>query len=356
MQQPLVSIIVPIYNVEKFLRQCLDSIVNQTYSNLEIILVDDGSPDNCGAICDEYAAKDDRIAVIHKENEGVSAARNDGIERATGEWVMFVDPDDWLEIDCCSEVMKKVKKIDAELIYFQRYVNYEDGKLLKKFPPIGSRQLSRDDLQTLQFDALADYVVSFGFESTAPWSKFYRRSFLIKNSCRFPLQIKRRQDVLFNLYCLEYLEKAYYYDYAGYHYRQNDNSICCRFNRNMLDILLAFYTEAEEFVIKYHQGNQCYERMLGVLAIKLQGDLRNTMFFNAVGFMPVNEYLNYMEAFYANPVIKKYLDKPNVSDFRTFGEKILYILISRQHVYIYYYLCASVKLFKSLIKFIKKAL
>ena len=211
-------------------------------------------------------------------------------------------------------------------------MNYEDGKLLKKFPPIGSRQLSRDDLRTLQFDALADYVVSFGFESTAPWSKFYRRSFLIKNSCRFPLQIKRRQDVLF------------------------DNSICFRFNRNMLVILLALYNEAEEFVIKYHQGNQCYERMLGVLAIKLQGDLRNTMFFNAVGFMPVNEYLNYMEAFYANPVIKKYLDKPNVSDFRTFGEKILYILISRQHVYIYYYLCASVKLFKSLIKFIKKAL
>ena len=94
-----ISVIIPVYNVEPYLRKCLDSVINQTYRNLEIIIVDDGSPDNCGAICDEYAARDDRVIVIHKKNGGVSAARNDGIRIASGKWITFVDPDDWCEPD-----------------------------------------------------------------------------------------------------------------------------------------------------------------------------------------------------------------------------------------------------------------
>lgn len=108
-QNEKISVIIPIYNVEPYLRQCLDSVVNQTYQNIEIILVDDGSTDNCGAICDEYAQKDDRIVVIHRKNGGVSAARNDGIDRATGEWVAFVDPDDWLDVnfyECLFDAMR----------------------------------------------------------------------------------------------------------------------------------------------------------------------------------------------------------------------------------------------------------
>lgn len=94
MKNPLVSIIIPVYNVEPYLKECLDSIVNQTYSLLEIILVDDGSTDQSGVICDEYAEKDDRIRVIHQHNQGLSMARNAGMEIMTGEWVMFVDSDD----------------------------------------------------------------------------------------------------------------------------------------------------------------------------------------------------------------------------------------------------------------------
>ena len=93
----MVSVIVPVYKVEPFLRRCVDSLLSQTYQNLEIILVDDGSPDRCGQICDEYAAQDARVKVIHKENGGVSSARNAGIEAAAGEYVTFVDSDDWVE-------------------------------------------------------------------------------------------------------------------------------------------------------------------------------------------------------------------------------------------------------------------
>ena len=93
----LISVIVPIYNVEKYLKQCIDSIINQTYKKLEIILVDDESPDECGIICDEYQKKDSRVRVIHKKNGGVSSARNVGIDIATGKWITFIDSDDWID-------------------------------------------------------------------------------------------------------------------------------------------------------------------------------------------------------------------------------------------------------------------
>ena len=96
MDKDLISIIVPIYNVEKYIKKCIDSIINQTYTNLEIILVDDGSPDNCGKICDKYKEKDDRIKVIHKKNGGLSDARNAGIDIATGEYITFIDSDDYV--------------------------------------------------------------------------------------------------------------------------------------------------------------------------------------------------------------------------------------------------------------------
>ena len=106
----LVSVIVPIYNVEKYLEKCIESIVNQTYKNLEIILVDDGSPDNCPAICDEWAQKDSRIKVIHKKNGGLSSARNAGLEVSNGEYISFVDSDDWLDENTFEEVYNNFLK------------------------------------------------------------------------------------------------------------------------------------------------------------------------------------------------------------------------------------------------------
>lgn len=110
-----ISVIVPVYKVEPYLRRCLDSITNQTHENLEIILVDDGSPDNCGAICDEYATEDRRIQVIHKENEGVASARNAGLDAATGGWVGFVDADDWIEPDMFRYLLEGAMIYNADI-------------------------------------------------------------------------------------------------------------------------------------------------------------------------------------------------------------------------------------------------
>lgn len=114
MEKEKISIIVPVYKVEKYLPKCLNSILRQTYKNLEIILVDDGSPDSCGKICDAYAKKDSRIVVIHKENAGVAMARNDGIKAATGEYISFIDSDDWISKDAYETLYRGLKKNDAD--------------------------------------------------------------------------------------------------------------------------------------------------------------------------------------------------------------------------------------------------
>lgn len=128
-RENLISVIVPVYNVEQYLARCVDSILSQTYENLEIILVDDGAKDRSGRICDEYAARDSRVCVIHKENGGLSSARNAGIEAATGEYLAFVDSDDWLELDAYAHMLSLMKQYDAKLVCAGRYdVNGKTGE------------------------------------------------------------------------------------------------------------------------------------------------------------------------------------------------------------------------------------
>lgn len=122
----LVSVIVPVYNVEKYLARCLDSIINQTYTNLEIILVDDGSKDSSGQICDEYAAKDQRIKVIHKQNGGLSSARNAGLDIASGSYIEFVDSDDWIDKDTVKENLELIINENSNVVFFNHYQVFDD--------------------------------------------------------------------------------------------------------------------------------------------------------------------------------------------------------------------------------------
>lgn len=126
MNNKQISIIVPIYNIEAYIKQCIDSIIRQSYRNIEIILVDDGSKDRSGAICDEYAQIDSRIKVIHKQNGGVSSARNVGLDHAKGDYIMSVDPDDWVEPSFCEDAIEMINKYDVDIVVFgykSRYLN-----------------------------------------------------------------------------------------------------------------------------------------------------------------------------------------------------------------------------------------
>ena len=176
--EPLISVIVPIYKVESYLTRCLDSIVGQTYRNLEIILVDDGSPDNCGAICDRYAEKDSRILVIHQQNAGVSAARNAGLDIMTGEYVTFVDPDDWLATEAVQVLYERLECDGSDIAVGRHTDIYEDGRENDRFCC-----WMRDDVITSE-DVLRDMGTTRQFV-VASWGKLYRRELL--EGIRYPV-------------------------------------------------------------------------------------------------------------------------------------------------------------------------
>ena len=133
-----ISVIIPIYNVEKYLDRCMNSILNQTLEDIEIILVDDGSPDNCPQMCDEYAAKDTRIKVVHKKNQGLGLARNSGLEIATGEFVSFVDSDDYIKLDTYEKVYERIKETDSDICVFSYQNKKDSGEEEPKVIPIGN--------------------------------------------------------------------------------------------------------------------------------------------------------------------------------------------------------------------------
>lgn len=162
---PLISVIVPVYKVEPYLRKCLDSIIGQTYRNLEIILVDDGSPDNCGAICDEYAAQDKRIRVIHQENGGVSAARNTGLAAATGEWIGWVDSDDWIEPDMYRCMLEKAQSCGADIAVCGR-AEVAQGRLIPR---------CWETEALLDREAALELLLEDGQMQNYLWDKLWRR-------------------------------------------------------------------------------------------------------------------------------------------------------------------------------------
>ena len=175
--QDLISVIIPIYNVEQYLDRCIDSVKKQTYTNLEIILVDDGSPDNCGKMCDEYAEDDKRIKVIHKENGGLSDARNAGIEIATGEYITFIDSDDYVSLDYVEYMYKLLKDAGAKLsicgvmdVWKNTNIENEDSKKITEY-----KLSPKEAFENLLFDK--------GIEICA-YAKLYHKSLWEKE--RFP--------------------------------------------------------------------------------------------------------------------------------------------------------------------------
>lgn len=186
----MISIIVPVYNVEKYLPRCIDSILQQSYRDLELILVDDGSPDDCGRICDVYAEKDARITVIHQKNSGVSAARNAGLDRAKGMFVGFVDPDDYIAPDMYQEMIGVMKSTDAELaICGYNYVD-EDGKIdeRRRYPLAVSESLTQEELMK-RFSDMPPSI------RLGVWNKLFKKNLL--HDLKFMEGLHSSEDVLF---------------------------------------------------------------------------------------------------------------------------------------------------------------
>lgn len=234
LSSPKISCIVPVYNVEKYLRRCLDSIRAQTFTDFECICVDDGSPDGSGKILDEYAEKDSRFVVIHKDNGGVSSARNAGLDAARGEYVCFVDSDDWMETDYMKKMYEAATEIGADLVVCGIDLELENGKkqllcCVKAKEVYDSKEKFLNKFASLRGKPQCDACIHSVF------NKLYSINLL--NAVRFPLDIKYSEDYLFNLDVFENVEKGVFLEKAFYTYSYNPLSATHK---------IAFIKEAED--------------------------------------------------------------------------------------------------------------
>lgn len=212
-RNPLVSVVVPVYNVEKYIARCIESILNQTHNHLELILVNDGSPDRSGEICDEYALKDDRIKVFHTPNRGVSHARNTGLEHASGEYLLFVDSDDWVE-DKHIEMLLPID--DEDLVYSGRKF-FVKGKFVEE------RVLSAQTVDCSQW--LSDYTGFVGKGLAVFFvSGCYRMEIIRRNGLQFDTDLSISEDGLFNIAYMKYCRKIRYTNTSTYCYEDGDAS------------------------------------------------------------------------------------------------------------------------------------
>lgn len=211
-----ISIIVPVYNAEKYLENCLKSILEQTYTNLEIILVDDGSKDNSANICDEYAKKDERIKVVHEQNGGVSKARNTGIDIATGKYLMFIDADDFYEKNSCEVLYNEISSKDADYV-IGNYIHTNSAG--EKWP----KALFDTEVYNNFELSIKDYRKSFFVMNSVVWNKIFKKEFIEKYNLRF-VEGAIAEDAIFSIFCYVNAKKAYYISNVVYNYRQNENN------------------------------------------------------------------------------------------------------------------------------------
>lgn len=243
--EELVSVVVPVYNVEKYINKCIDSIINQTYKNLEIFLIDDGSTDNSGRICDECAEKDERINVIHKKNGGVSSARNFGIQEASGKWITFIDSDDWVEKNFCERLINEAKKNDAD-VALCAYNRVTDSK----FEKINANsKIVACDRKEYLINTLNPQT-GFGFCHM----KLYKHN-VIKD-IRFDTDLKVGEDALFNEKISRNLSKAIYVGESLYNYRINESSVVRRYDEKYVEKYLKAIKTTKEYIFKNHPNDE----------------------------------------------------------------------------------------------------
>ena len=227
MEKDLISVIVPVYKVEKYLEKCIESIIKQTYTNLQIILVDDGSPDNCGKICDEYAKKDLRIEVIHKANGGLSDARNVGISKAKGRYIGFVDSDDYIKEDMYEILLNLIKKYDADVSICNLY-DVIDGNECIRNKENGIREYSR-------LDIFKEVLLDKNIQSYA-WNKLYEKELF--DEIKYPIG-KKYEDIGTTFYLFEKCNKIVVTSEPEYYYLKRADSLV----NNVTESTILDYTE-----------------------------------------------------------------------------------------------------------------
>ena len=255
MSEPLVSVVIPIYKVENVLRRCVDSVLNQTYHNLEVILVDDGSPDGCPQICDEYAMNDARVRVIHKQNAGLGFARNTGIENATGKYICFFDSDDYIEPVTIEESCALAEKTDADLVCYGHIEETSNGKILKKRIPTPPKDVFvgkeiREELMPMSLSHCAKTGKNWNLSLSA-WCELFSLEVIRNNNFRF---VSEREIISEDFYSLleyySYCQTIAFIKTPFYHYVSNPVSLSKSYRPDRYDRIKIFAEKINELSVK----------------------------------------------------------------------------------------------------------
>lgn len=280
-----VSVIVPVYNVEEYLPKCIETLTGQTLKDIEIILVDDGSKDNSGKICDQYAEKDTRIRVIHKQNAGVSAARNDGIAIAKGEYVIFVDSDDYVPLDSYEKMYENAKANHSDVVLADMYIHKGDKTEHVHFfdkPFVSSdrkylNELVKTDLYMTYCPNPPAGGPAFGYGG--PTNKLVRKQFLEENDIKFDIRVKGIfDDIIYSAYLFATAKTVSYIDVPVYDYRIIGSSLTQSYKSNMLEINDAIFTCWNEFFNKYDPNGEFEKAYYGNVLRRLAQSLGKYFF------------------------------------------------------------------------------
>lgn len=245
-----VSVIVPIYNAEKYLEQCLDSIVNQTLKDIEIILIDDGSTDRSADICKKYLS-DSRVTYHHKENEGLAAARADGIARANGEYIGFVDSDDWIKPEMYEKMYEAAKSNDSDVV-FCNCIQNENGHRFSRELPVGA--YDRNKIKSEVLPKTLAFISKDGGKRAIRWSncmRIYKAETLNHNNIKFDRRLRRSQDLQLTYESMLAAQNFYYIDEPFYHNRVVSDSLSRGYTKNMWPLytylIEILYKDTENF-------------------------------------------------------------------------------------------------------------
>lgn len=264
MSEALVSIVVPVYNVEEYLNKCIESVTSQTYKNLEIIIVDDGSTDNCPAICDDWAQRDDRIKVIHKSNAGLGMARNTGMDNATGKYIFFVDSDDTIDVQTVEKCLNRAEETGAFVVAFYGCDVYDSGQIVRKAVPDCKRLFTDDEVKNEFLPGLFSYEFGLGVSSCMKMFDFdVLRELNIKYKSEREVI---SEDAFFILELLSKVSVAAIVPECLYYYYKRSNSLTKVFKEDRMEKNNVFLTKclecikinnlsskvSEHIVVRYH--------------------------------------------------------------------------------------------------------
>ncbi len=338
MQGKLVSVVLPIYNVEKYLEKCIESVVNQTYKNLEIILVDDGSPDNCPEICDRWAEKDNRIKVVHKKNAGLGMARNSGIENATGDYICFFDSDDFVELNTIEKAYKSIEESSADVVCFGFTSVDENEIAINSFMPSPPKNIFEGE--EVQSDFLPNLIYSLPSENwrlnMSSCMAMFSMELIRKINWKFVSEREILSEDVYSLIELyKYVNKVVILNEALYFYRENTSSLSRTYRKDRFQKVKRCYELTASLCRKLKLGNENENRV----ALTFLSNTIAAMKQISMSDMSFKEKMNELKTILDNNTLFcVFADWKNISR-DSLNRKILFWLMKKKLYFLCYILC-----------------